>query len=177
MPHTLTLTVQLQSLPVHSHYDTHHCPHHLHVVDHCLKQAELVITANTHHTPHSHCSTLRHLQNGLTRGAHTLRGFDAPGCVGKVHVVSQVRTNIQTHAPTGGPYSIQNRSLHRGHPRQQRGMADSIPASWKEKILHTAHLHRWVDCSLQQLLLYSQLEQNWRHLQPLHFFHFLSSHI
>ena len=41
------------------------------------------------------------------------------------------------------------------------GIAYSIPASWKEKTLHTAHLHRWVDSSLQQLLFYSQLEQNW----------------
>ena len=56
--------------------------HHLQVVDHCLKQAELVITVNTHHTPYSHCSTLRHLQDGITWGRHTLRGFAAPGCVG-----------------------------------------------------------------------------------------------
>ena len=30
-----------------------------------------------------------------------------------------MRTNIQTHAPTGGAYSTQNTSLHRGHPRGQ----------------------------------------------------------
>ena len=44
-----------------------------------------------------------------------------------------MRTNIQTHASTGAPYSTQNTSLHRGHPSQQRGMADSIPASRKER--------------------------------------------
>ena len=33
--------------------------------------------------------------------------------------MSQVRTNLQTHAPTCGPYSTQNTPLHRGHPRQQ----------------------------------------------------------
>ena len=156
---TCAFTLQHTPLPIH----------YLHVVDHCLKQDELVITLNTHHTPYWHCSTLCHLVD-------TPWGLAAPGCVGKVHIVLQVRTNIQTHALTGGPYSTQNTSLHRGHPRQQRGKADSIPASWKGKTLHTAHLHRWVDCSLQQRLLYSQLEQNWSPPQPLHFFHFLSKH-
>ena len=40
--------------------------HTPHVVEHCLKQAELVITANTYYTPHSHYSTLCHLQDVLT---------------------------------------------------------------------------------------------------------------
>ena len=62
-------------------------------------------------------------------------------------------------------------------PKTVRGKADSIPASWKEKTLHRAHLQRWMDSSLQQLLLCSQLEQKWKHQQPLHFFHFLSSYI
>ena len=44
---------------------------------------------------------------------------------------------------------------------QQTGMAYSIPVSLKEKTPHTAHFHRGVASSLQQLLLHSQLEQNW----------------
>ena len=53
-------------------------------------------------------------------------------------------------------------------------MVYSITGSLKEKTLHTSHLHRWVDSSLQQLLLHSHLEQNWRYPQTLQFHHFLA---
>ena len=76
--------------------------------------------------------------------------------------MSQVRTNIQTHAPTGGPLHkahhstqetqkskrhgrfhpslmegkdtshSQNISLHRGHPRQQRGTHTHTHTHWTQ---------------------------------------------
>ena len=57
-----------------------------------------------------------------------------------------------------GPYSTQHSSEE---TQNSRGMDYSIPASLKEKTLHTAHLHRWVDSSLQ----------------PVQFLHFLLRHI
>ena len=42
---------------MHSHYDTHQCPYHLHVVDQCLQQTKLVLTANTTNTAHKHHTT------------------------------------------------------------------------------------------------------------------------
>ena len=67
-------------------------------------------------------------------------------------------------------------SLFIWHARQQWDVTYSIPASLKERTLHTANLHRWVDSSLQQLLLHSPLEVNQWHSQPLQFVHFLSRH-
>ena len=45
--------------------------------------------------------------------------------------MSQVRTNIQTHAPTGGLYSTQSTSLHRGNQREQE--AWPIPSQPHER--------------------------------------------
>ena len=55
---THRVTVQLQSLPVHLHYDTHHC--HTPFA-YCGPLFETGWVGNhCEHTPHSHCSTLRH---------------------------------------------------------------------------------------------------------------------
>ena len=72
---------------MHSHQDTHQCPYHLHVVDHCLQQAKLVLSAtplalHTNTTPPTH--TLPYIAS-LTRGGHTERWTHREGvCIPRV---------------------------------------------------------------------------------------------
>ena len=90
------------------------CPYHLHVVDYCLQQTMLVITANTHH-PQAHCPTLRHSQEEASLcGEHTERVLSAwvggnregltggggrrySDSVGRLQHAGMPYTNLNTH--------------------------------------------------------------------------------